>query len=1137
MLHFLDRDRSPEQKRMAREGRKAPVTSSPVEAVSTNRILGEQQESLQGEADQAAARQHESFEPHSADPNAAQSLSEQHDADRAAKLRSRGFIDIAGQLRHVEELRPVSKSDEDNVSEAAMAVAEVEAETLPEHLTRDERERIMFSKLDEWRTPAQKAAAAKHTRFMKERDEEYESDKYLQIKDPSNQETKDDQPRQQELGFPSPIQPTPDPEFDVADTLRNRDTALSKAVESTPDAPTPSDVSKAKAKLTEKNKPSRRRRNRGKHGESGQARLPDIEPLIILAKDVVNKGAKTLADFSSGMRSHLGSTWDHFKGSAKRLFDVVRRKKPEGPVHEGPYAGVAKLSKKKSPVHSSVLPALKALSGKAGRLFVPLASQAEHIDGPAGGAIRQYDFDLSNAISKDFKRVKGFVEAMHKLRKMSEIELGVFKMAVLNGDFDKADSMADDHGFRPEWETAKKVFDDLLIKFNKSGLRVRNIENYFKREIIDLKGLQEAVGTIDKHKAEEYKLLGENVSSLSNSATQDRLIDVVRPEWLEYYADPDAAIMNYIRQAHRTIESRKFLIKSAKDQTLSPETLVGMKLDSLLGDRKNKMSETDLMNLSLIYQSAFKNKGITNQAMRIYRNVFLIDALGSVSTAVTQLGDWATAFAIYGPRAGIPAVGTALGNVGRRARGKKTKGLTQGDVGVDEIAHELLVKSPVRRRGAGDLMERQTAKMFDFVVKASGMSMADKMGKEVLLNAAHRKLSREARSGKLSGRSKRLLDVLFDKDQDRKDAVIANLKKGGELTDDARLFFFHELTKVQPVSLSAVPAAYHTSGNARIFYALKTFQLSHMNALRDELFDRNVPLKERAMTAMRVGTLLSFGMMGVSEIKDWMFNRETPLPEQWWNAMFNILGFQKFFLYKARNEGKLMTAGKFIAPIPPSVGRAWRDYDKWTAEGVKVDNPDLIKDLELWHSVPLAGKFWHGHAGAGAKRTEKRRRSPDHKATLRDQLAGQDMALYEPRFNWLGHDMNPEVYWDAVNEGYDIVTGDRPTRDLGKAAQKAFGDQVFGYGGKPPSTVFKVNDREYEMYPHEYQKYLEISGTLTRRAMKRESIKWARGKRSEAQENRKRIIVREARRITRELMFPGLYPNAPKGPRLYAPEN
>lgn len=899
-----------------------------------------------------------------------------------------------------------------------------------------------------------------------------------------------------------------------------RDTLSAHLTEASKEAPSIDEVEKARLEIKKAAKPKRRRRGRSDKGAAVSPAEVGSQ-LVTLGRDVVSKGATTLKAFTEGMRKHLGDAFDSFSSAISVLYDTVRgRKQPKTPL-EGDYAvyNDSAASGLIKGIFQNGKDAIKKIDSGMGIFFTPLASQAGRIDKRLEGPLKKYDFELSRSMTRDETIARAFLDKVAAVRE-SKDEFLAFKDSLLNGDFDFANKVADTHGFRSEFDAVQEMLSRLREEMIDMGLDIQQVDNYFPRNIIDLDGLEETLPGKIKGKDEHIEL-AKNISALSNSAVQPRLIDQVKPGQLKFYADPEIALLNYTRQANRTIFSRDFLIDKPSDQQLAPETLIGKKVEDILGKDFNKMDLIDRRTAILIYESVFRNEGITSTPLRVFRNVGLSDALGSVTSAIIQLDDIAFAAAVFGIRNTVEATGTTVANIGRRRKGEDTKGVTKADVYINEIAHELLVKHPARRPGAVNFMERQSAKIFDSVVKWTGMKALDGLGKEVIIQAAYNKLQKESKKNDLSARSKRNLDVLFTESQQKQ--VVSDLKKD-QLSDDVRLLLFHEVTKIQPISLTAVPSKFHTSGNGRIFYTLKTFFIARLNAMRTEVTDKDVPAAEATRMAFRLAAILGIAGFGLSELKDWLLRRKTSIPEQAINSLFSILGFQKFFLYQARREGAPKAAASFFLPPKAVFERSWDDYQDLKSGKLKIRKPKDILNLKAVQSIPtlpatavvtstlaqdpfsLGGKFAYWREGGGKKRTDAR------------ELG----ALYSPQFNWLGYDLNPNIYFSIADEGYKTFTGGR----LGKTSHDAFkeltGERLLdSYGRKTPSKTFTFDKQKYKMTPAEYQKFLEITGKMTRLELNKQNIEW--GKVSSATADKRDKIISNIQGQVRRQMFPEIY--------------
>jgi hypothetical protein len=109
----------------------------------------------------------------------------------------------------------------------------------------------------------------------------------------------------------------------------------------------------------------------------------------------------------------------------------------------------------------------------------------------------------------------------------------------------------------------------------------------------------------------------------------------------------------------------------------------------------------------------------------------------------------------------------------------------------------------------------------------------------------------------------------------------------------------------------------------------------------------------RRLVAMTVSLLLAG--VGADELKDLFLGRTTTFSDRVVDNILKLVGFSKWTLYKARQEGIASAGLKTILPPVPLVDYLWKDI---RTAGDK-------KGLEVVQSIPLVGKFYYWWMGRG----------------------------------------------------------------------------------------------------------------------------------------------------------------------------
>ena len=507
--------------------------------------------------------------------------------------------------------------------------------------------------------------------------------------------------------------------------------------------------------------------------------------------------------------------------------------------------------------------------------------------------------------------------------------------------------------------TERPVFADAIKKKAEDmGITVGQMDATLKAEIIS------------------SVILGKSYGIPGPGSVKQRVFKKIPVGFNKFYMDSDAALTNHIYSMRKRIEVRRFFgkvpdkISTAKTRLRAAEARLRK-----IKDSGNKDKITDVQDLIYKYRTVIEkykhqtdfednigtyigellakqeittsdqavvkdiltarfNEHGTRGVVRAYKNLSYIDTMGSVISAMTQIGDLAWAAYEGGM---IPA----LKNAYKSVRGKSR--ITKEDVGVERIAQEFTDADTL-------------GKAVSMVFKVVGLEKIDAIGKESLLNTAFEKYKKEAATS--PDQLKIKIKHIF---QGETDSVIQDLL-ANDITDNVKLLVYNRLLDFQPVSLSEMPEKYLTAGNGRLFYMLKTFTLKQFDIYRNEIYyGLRHGNKAKKIEAMRnfiaLTSMFVLANAGADELKDWVLGRDTDLGDRVVDNLLRLFGVSKFVTWKARTEG----AGSAIARqiLPP-----FKFIDAATKDIVTAGDD---KGLYTINSVPVVGKLAYWHMGRGSK--------------------------------------------------------------------------------------------------------------------------------------------------------------------------
>lgn len=498
----------------------------------------------------------------------------------------------------------------------------------------------------------------------------------------------------------------------------------------------------------------------------------------------------------------------------------------------------------------------------------------------------------------------------------------------------------------------------------------------------------------------------------ATGSMKGRVIDIVDPKINNYYTSTFDALVNYVRSVTEAIEARRFFGKGVRKQALEESALIkqvapeqrelveralnypslsefkkavdpgddaelikqiddvwktatnirnqipvvkeGDKLfteapniqDSIGAYTTNLLAEGKITaneeeTLRNILQARFNQKSM-HPALGLYRNLSYIDTMGSPISAITQIGDLGLSVYRTGPfRTTSEFLKSLFGKSDISIR----------DIGIDKIAQEFTDGS-------------KSGRLVDKVFRAVGLDKIDRLGKETFVNSVMSKYRRQAR---MTTPPKELLERITPVFGDETPKVLSELK-AGLTTENTKLLAFNELLDVQPVALSEMPEKYLSSPNGRIFYMLKTFQLKQFDIYRREVFQQLAkPGLENKIKGLKNLTLLAGSLMAMNatadEVKDLILNRETSWEDRLVDNVLRQVGFSKFAIYKARQEGIASATVRQILPPFKFIDALYKD----------VTQSREISELETINSIPVGGKLYYWWFGRGDSKSDDER--------------------------------------------------------------------------------------------------------------------------------------------------------------------
>lgn len=508
----------------------------------------------------------------------------------------------------------------------------------------------------------------------------------------------------------------------------------------------------------------------------------------------------------------------------------------------------------------------------------------------------------------------------------------------------------------------KKVHAELKA----AGIDVARIDDYFPRKVADVRGLRDKLNR--EHKDKFTKAIDDATKKNGNkplSPEQEEEVlnkvvrDVYRPkdptrrgntaartlgelpdELLDFYHEPSMALTSYYRNMVDMAEKAKFFGRNMKvtdENTIDAVESIG----NVIRDARmmRNLTPQQVEDLTRMLTARFvTGEQAPNAVLRWTRDTGYMGTIGNMVSAITNLGDLGTSGALHGFAETIAA-----------AFGKNKYDVVK--MGIDHsISHELMDN-------------KATAKALQKVFTWSGFRFTDRLGKNTLMNAAMSKNEKLAKTGAGKAALRKRWEKYFG---DEMDSLLVDLEKGN-VTENTKLLAFHELSNVQPITLSEMPQYYLEHPDGRIVYMLKSFTLKQLDLVRRHIVgeakqgnyfqaSKNMALLAGYLAAANTGTQV---------VKDFILGRDIDpdqLPEQaMWNV-FSVFGVNKYIADRYLSQGDVMGAvsNTLLPPVP--VLEMARKGIKETQDMLEGEEYNYAK---LTRELPVVGSLIYSHFGGG----------------------------------------------------------------------------------------------------------------------------------------------------------------------------
>jgi hypothetical protein len=576
-----------------------------------------------------------------------------------------------------------------------------------------------------------------------------------------------------------------------------------------------------------------------------------------------------------------------------------------------------------------------------------------------------------------------------------------------NGQFDKAYNYIKRARNEPELRASidsfRKTLDSLRQAEIESGRDVGEIDNYWIREVADYKGLRKALGKDQRHAAElammkaadakgrpltteeEAQVINNLISTSINGQGKPgflnpRTISEIQKNWFKYYEPSDVAMENRIARVSKDVVNRAYfgkfdpqgVVNAGAGRMGAIEGHFGDIINRLIKERKLSPDGSKIVVRNL--QDFLKNEsgydetsaGIANKLRKAQTYAYL----GDFANAIPQYGD----FFLAAWRNGL--FDASKGFTNRRFK--------LSDINVHEGNPDTAVFSKKNNEGLVGKVFRNSVNLF--------LGVSDRFNKGGLLNASFHEAARDMRDP--NSATYKQLDAKWSErfprrwPEIKKDLQSPAFAKG-ELNPNTRFFLYSELADLQPISGEATAQGYNRSGPwGKIMYGLRSFAIKQIDVMRQEGYEKMRDPKTRAEGIKNLATyalVVGAGQQLVgSYLRDKLLDRETDPSEYAVSGLLQLMGFNRYSLYRAKEQGVGTAAIEMAVPgigiandLTQSTG-VMRDFltgrrSQKTGAKTVPSFVDAVKQMEATKYIPGFGRELYSWFGLGKTKETTRR--------------------------------------------------------------------------------------------------------------------------------------------------------------------
>lgn len=532
------------------------------------------------------------------------------------------------------------------------------------------------------------------------------------------------------------------------------------------------------------------------------------------------------------------------------------------------------------------------------------------------------------------------------IKKLTDTEQRKLLVAARKGDvagMEKIISRIAGTNTKKEMKEIRDVLDSVSRRISDSvpegAFGFTRLKNYFPTRVKDLDGLRIALnsdrrigkGIIAAAEKDLAKALDVNVADIPREELGElytriaagnttilkdgkfqyvkaRKLDALSEDLAQYYARLDESIYDYITKGVDFSEQMKFfgkdnivLKKNAAEEVILDAVDMEASMTNFFTKNAPMASSKSIVDATEILKARFgKGQESPNKILRKIRDLGYAWTLANPFSALVQLSD-----------IGLSMWMNGTVNTFRAILSKKDFDMLE--FGLADTVQAIATNPKDLSAGLNTFM------------KISGFQKLDRIGKNIYMNAAWRKLQQQANPNNKAGllKLKRKYAAAYG---DEYEGLLTDIRRGNTSSENVRLLIWNELSDAQPISLSKTPIASLNSPDGRILYALKMFAINQLNLVGRETYKKirnaNPAIKKEGYKnlAMLLPTVAMVGA-SVDTVRDYIKNgMEGFNPEDFDNNMgeymLKMIGMSYYTIDQIEKGEFDKVVGNYLFGVP-----------------------------------------------------------------------------------------------------------------------------------------------------------------------------------------------------------------------------